>query len=653
MSISRAPWAIVMAACFLQAGDIDVEKIIDIEGQVDEQAAVLEYLDSLMDSPLNVNDASVQQLCTIPWISPTLAVRLVHHRYRHGPFDNLEDIKKVSGFSHVYDKISPFLTVGKRRISLPFHAQGRHCLFWQVEDSRAFQQQLYSGSRFKIVNRLRCSITDNVHVGAVGEKDAGERSWDDFRAGYVMIELPFIAARVIAGSFSASFGQGLVFWGSCKMSKGSDPVTPAKQRSRGLYPYLSAAENDGFCGVGISARLGMVEMHVFSSHTHKDARIDDGVVMALTSSGLHRTAGEIATYDRLEEFVCGASIQVGTRQCGRIGCSWQGSRYASRFPPHDGIHQFDFSGDHNTVAGIHYDLATGSWNVFGEAAQSQSGGRAYVAGLWYDLGEIEVAGLFRHYDRHFHNFYAVGFAERDGTRNEKGVYFGLRYHLDDHTTLSFFLDQYFFAWPYTSCPMPSSGVELLGSIERRFSDILSVAIRFRAENKEKGVSELDEYGNAAPRIQRPHRSNVRLQLTIDPTKSIRLRSRIEFSSFADNQSLSRTPRQLGALISQDVRWRPGRIWSLQIRCSIFDVPSYEHRFYQYENDLPGVMGLKMLNGRGKRSCLLLSCWLSQHLRTHLKYANTWYDDKETIGSGNDIVYSPCENHFSFQFEWHF
>ncbi|MBN1465031.1 hypothetical protein JXA02_04670, partial [candidate division KSB1 bacterium] len=161
------------------------------------------------------------------------------------------------------------------------------------------------------------------------------------------------------------------------------------------------------------------------------------------------------------------------------------------------------------------------------------------------------------------------------------------------------------------------------------------------------------YGNSRVQIERPRRSHLRAQLTVSPIKSIRLRSRLEFSFFSANESGPRHPPQLGAFISQDLRWRPNDIWSLQTCCSFFDAPSYETRFYQFENDLPGVMRLKMLSGRGKRSYFLLSCKFSQQLKVHFKYENTWFDDAESIGSGNDIVLRPRENSLSCQLEWRF
>ncbi|MBN1466235.1 helix-hairpin-helix domain-containing protein, partial [candidate division KSB1 bacterium] len=87
----------------IRTDQVDIEKLIDIDDDVNDQSALLDYLDSLIDTPLNVNAASVEQLCTIPWISPALAARLVYHRYRNGEFQNIAEIKRVRGFSTIYD----------------------------------------------------------------------------------------------------------------------------------------------------------------------------------------------------------------------------------------------------------------------------------------------------------------------------------------------------------------------------------------------------------------------------------------------------------------------------------------------------------------------------------------------------------------------
>lgn len=47
--------------------------------------------------PVDINKASPKELVRLPNIGPVTAVKIYKYRERHGPFDNIEGIKKVEG----------------------------------------------------------------------------------------------------------------------------------------------------------------------------------------------------------------------------------------------------------------------------------------------------------------------------------------------------------------------------------------------------------------------------------------------------------------------------------------------------------------------------------------------------------------------------
>ena len=61
---------------------------------------------------ININTASVDELKTHPYIRYNLATILVAYRHAHGPFENIESIKKVMAVSEdIYAKIYPYLII--------------------------------------------------------------------------------------------------------------------------------------------------------------------------------------------------------------------------------------------------------------------------------------------------------------------------------------------------------------------------------------------------------------------------------------------------------------------------------------------------------------------------------------------------------------
>lgn len=66
------------------------------------------------DSRLDLNSATWVELAQLDAVGETLARRIVEHRERHGPFRDVEELRKVRGIgAKTLDKLRPWLTLGK------------------------------------------------------------------------------------------------------------------------------------------------------------------------------------------------------------------------------------------------------------------------------------------------------------------------------------------------------------------------------------------------------------------------------------------------------------------------------------------------------------------------------------------------------------
>ncbi len=629
--------------------DVDVESLFDGRGESEDQSALIEYLESLLLHPLDVNTASAQQLSTIPWISPYVAVRIVQHRYEHGPFTGMDQLRRIRGMAADFDKTRLFLSVTPRR-SVPAYFQGRHRLLAKKEEARGYRERRYAGSREKALSRFQGGYSSFVRFGFLTEKDAGEAEFDDLAVGHVQLDVEKWGTRIIAGHFSAEFAQGLVFWGPYKMGKGSDPIAPAKQKSRMLHPYLSVSENEAFFGVAFSQEIKRLGLYAFSSRSQRDARLENGFVVSTPVSGMHRTQSEIAARDRLEEKVQGGAVSYRFAKDAFLGAVFQNSEFSHPFRQKDGVEKFAFSGTKNTVAGVNFDVTFSDYNFFSETARSASGGWASNVGVLAEVQPVELALLWRRYDKDFQNLHSFGFGERDDTRNEEGIYLGFRWRPQKQTTISFYSDHYRFSWPQGALPMPASGHELLAMIEHRFQSSLKAQLRVRSEAKMDAADEFDPFGNKKKILTPARKTFVRMQMDVDASRSIRLRSRVAFSFYSGARE-GRREYQPGFLLYQDILWRFAKNCRLQTRWSFFDAPMYELRFYQYENDLPGVMRMKMLAGRGSRWYGIFVYRWRKKLQATFKIEHTFYDDRDAIGSGMDAVHGAVENAAALQLDW--
>lgn len=64
------------------------------------------------NQPVNINTADLYLLCKLDGISESLAMAIVDYRTEHGPFNSIEDLKKVNGIGDVkYNTIKNNITV--------------------------------------------------------------------------------------------------------------------------------------------------------------------------------------------------------------------------------------------------------------------------------------------------------------------------------------------------------------------------------------------------------------------------------------------------------------------------------------------------------------------------------------------------------------
>ena len=626
----------------------DLEHLFDSETDKNENS-ILEYLLYVQEHPFDLNKVSYDELQTIPWITPLHAQLIINYRERHKGFSEVEELNRIGEIQPIFESIKFFFTV-RRKPEKRFSVSGRHRFILKKQKSRGYQEGIYEGDRSKVYNRIRGSVSDMFSFGLLTEKDPGEKQYNDLATGYGQVYLSRFKSTLYFGNFLVEGGQGLVFWGPYQLNKGNNPVAVVKKQGRGILPYTSVDENNSFSGVGLKTVFGAVECAGFYSYTCPDANVQNDSIYTLQKSGYHRYGNEIKNKDSIREKVTGGYVKW-QRPGFHLGTHWQSDVFSDPFSRQTATSRMNGKG--NIVGGVDYGLTAGQLHFYGEAAKSRNSGINYAQGALWNLNSIDLILSLRKYRNDFVNIHGRGFGENEDLTNEQAVYFGWRWRVQPATTTAFYFDLFRHPVYEQNFRKPVNGWELMGNVEHRFFRGLSVFLRLRIKSTQLFQNTYDRYGNKNKKLFNKDKSSIRAQIDYQVKRQLRFRTRFEYSWLSWNKYHIKSSLidSSAVLFYQDISYKFQKGFSIRLRMTLYDAPISDLRFYVYENDLPGVLRLKVLNHRGSRIYLLTGYKWKKHLNINVKYEHTFYDNKNSIGSGYDLIYGDHDNMLSVQLDW--
>jgi DNA uptake protein ComE-like DNA-binding protein len=677
----------------------------DLERNGSGAAQLAERLATLAEQPLDVNAASAGELAQIPALSPFAARNITRLRQQQASFASLGALRAAQGVTgEVLAQARPYLTVGpaaragRRYPASPSFGQVLRGLEFSAmqrvtrrldlgkgydpaavrrvtaEGDTIFATR-YRGGPERIYTRLRARYERRVSLALTLDKDPGERfAWApehqsfgyDHVSGHVALRDFGRLKTVVAGDFTAAFGQGLTFSESSVFGKGRNAVRSVAQSGGGLDPYGSAGENRFFRGAAATVRLTpRFRASAFASRRMLDASLVEADttlprsgpdppgtarVTALTESGLHRTPRELSKKDALGETLAGGALLYdGTAF--RAGATGYRARFDEPIQPDTArlFQRFDFNGRQATAASLFGQVFAGDYLFFGEVGRAPGGAVGGIGGVQAEVGRFaEAVVLARHFPRDFTALHGSAFGERSGPpQNEAGLYTGLRLKPARRVTVKGYFDLYRFPWGRFAVPRPSSGYDARLVAEHQPRDWLSYYVQLRTETRGGGTDVLDPAGRPLNGLIEETRQSARLHVDYEFSDALRLRSRIEGvryvedgPHFANEDFGARRGTDYGTLLYQDVRWRPFEGVRLDARLAFFDTDSYAARVYAYENDLLYAFSVPALSGQGQRWYLLARWAPSKNVVLEAKYAATHFRGVETVGSGLAEVDGP-------------
>lgn len=632
-----------------------VEKIIEnIAEQSDEEldySTLLDELNLLTQNPIDLNNAGNKELTQLFILNQNQITNFIKYRDATGLILSLYELQLIPGFSEeIIRMIEPFVRLNQN-IDHEFRTnlKAKHQLLLKTEKNLETEKAYNSnnpkskflGSPWKLYSRYQyTSPKRKLTFGFTSEKDKGEPFFKgensagfDYYSGFLQYKTQGIVKQINIGDYQVKFGQGLNLWSGLSAGK-SSLTTHNANKSQGIKTYKSTNENLFFRGASVLlCPVKNIEIALFASYLNKDASLDsDSIqtsVRSIVNTGFHRNQNEFDKKHQLEETVLGSYMYINLKKI-ELGVSYLQSSYSPQIRPENKAYNYHrFKGSKNRNLSITYQTQYRSIHLFGELAQSKSGGIAILQGANIQAhSRLNLELIYRKYDPDYQAFFSNAFAEQSRTQNEEGYYFGAEFHPISKWTIKVYYDQFQFPWLKYTTNAPSSGHEYFSQLE--FTPNSSTSIYFRYKQENKAVNNNSEIFKGLV-IQK--KNQYRLHLSARLGNNWEIRNRIEMAQYQKKDT-----KESGYLIYQDIRYQfTQKPIAINLRFALFDTDSFNSRIYAYENDILYAYSVPAYYLQGSRFYFNFNWKINRYCKIYLKYAQTKYANRTHIGSGNSEI----------------
>ena len=660
-----------------------------------DYTTLFDQLNFYYEHPINLNKKEIKyDLEQLLILNQFQISSLIQHKEKYGKFLNIYELQSLNTFSsNVIRKILPFVTINENFNSthlslLDMFKNGKNDFFIRysrVLNTTSGQVNLDDSTWLSSPNSKTLGSPDNLYMryrfkyqkhlsfGFTTEKDAGEtflgnpkadelfninspKGFDFYSAHFYLKEVGKIDVLAF-GDYHIQLGQGLTFWSGLAIGKSSN-IMSLKRNAVGIKPYSSIDENSFLRGGAFSVKMKEFKLLAFGSKKMLDANIvedtslQDGslVISSFQASGIHTTIGELQDKDVIEENILGGELSYENNfiKLGFIGAytKYNGSldRQLSTY------NQYDFNSSENLVSGFHYSLVRRNVNLYGESSRSLNGGIANIHGLMASLHpRLGISILYRSYGQNYQSMFSNAISEGSRPVNEKGLFAGIDFKLNNYWELSAYLDQFKFPWMKYQVSQPNSnGIDGFLQVLYHPSKKLNIYARIRHRNKPYNSNEKN--GRDITPLSDIDQWNFRLNINSLITESIRIRNRVEYCSYNRNGGVLEN----GVLILQDVTYKPKESkLSFTARFALFDSDSYNSRIYSYENDVLYYFRIPAYYYQGSRTYLTLRYQIKKGIDLWLRWGNWLYTNRDIIGSGLNEIEGPSKTDVRAQLRFQF
>jgi Helix-hairpin-helix motif len=646
--------------------ELYLESIAASGNESADYESLLRDLEFLQKNKLDLNLAKREDLQKLSFLTDFQITSLIDYRNEKGTILSVYELQFIDGFTHeVISMILPFIMVsdqtparvfsvremaknGHQKVELRTQRNFEKSKGYKVYDSLAGDTR-YPGSPWLINAQYEFVSKDHIRAGITLEKDPGEdffkasnRNGFDFNSAFVLIEDIKPVKSAIIGDYRLAFGQGLTLWSGAATGKSSLPMNIVK-RQDALKAFTSNDENNYFRGIAAATAIGKFTVTAFVSYKKRDANITDTLpdhhicFSSFQESGYHRTLSEINDEKSVKETAFGGNVLFRNNfiKLGTTVVNYSFDKYLEAGDDVSDIH--DFSGNRLLNWGMDYSVYIKRIQLFGESSYGNNHWATLHGALLNINKYASFSLLYRYFESGYFSMNSSAFSEGSTDSNEEGLYAGLVLKPIAKIRFSGYADFYHFPWLKYDLSAPASGADYLLQIDYNPSKQTEMYLRFKFESDPD-----DEMNDTAtiPQVAERMHSGLRFHISYKINDHFTMQNRFEMAG--SNPEFEESSR--GYMIFHDIEYRLKKISGVfDFRVTWFNTTDYSSRIYAYEQDMTSGFSFPPLYDKGLRTYIMATIDISESIACGVRFSNTWYFNKSTIGAGQDAITSNFRN----------
>ena len=582
-----------------------------------------EQLSHWLQDPLNLNEATMDQLLQLPGMDNIRAHQLTEYRRLVGVIRSKYELIDLKHWDQKFiSSIESYIILGPlQRKKNMLYGYWKHELI--IRSKRVIEKPLgaregqYIGDALNHYLRYTGNKSKRIQWGLAMEKDAWEpfyhkEKWRSHRSGFVQIRPEWMGIKtILLGSFRLSIGQGIV------LKDGFRPSTGPQIRNTGIIQlrgHASSNESNFQNGIFIRGSLWQVHYGIWRSATRRSMRYDTLSQSLVTwySDGIMRTEGRNSFFNNSKEGRIGGFLHYQSpafqlvTALERRSWSWEFQKEGRRL-----VHI------QNWTSAFVYRNSWGSIRTEYAHSEGRNAMEAELLLIPDDQWKIR---------------WVNGFVQTHRQRTAPNFAQSIRDFQGQLSTLECFWNPFPFQHFY---------MRLSNSVHRRDAtpgSPIEVQKRWSAQHRYELRSGLSirtdvQYDQQEQRTQfrfQFRKKHHRIQLT--------LRGQWNKSEIGE-----------GSLAFIDCQNQLGEKSRLYARFSIFQTTDFNHRLYAYENDVLYAFSVPAFYGNGHRFYLMIKMNSGIHT-IWIKGAMTTLWDKKTTGSLLEERIGPHRSEITVQYK---